>query len=111
MHLVMISPLPMEQLRPLAVQKFFNRCQLPSARARVSLRTDSARTAAPHDFYQTDQRHQTTLIDWEIPRNLPKTWIGKAPELIAYVLGQEGENSLIAELKKEKIAEGINVDL
>jgi insulysin len=109
MHLVMISPLPIEEMRALAATDF---SKIPSFTVPVR--------GIPQELTSAEQRGHMIFIkpikdlkqlslSWEVPAAFSSDIDRQAPRLVAYVLGQEGNNSLIGVLKKEKIAEGIHV--
>jgi insulysin len=74
----------------------------------------------PPDITSAEQRGHMVFIkpvkdikqlslNWEVPALFAEDVSRKAPALVAYALGQEGENSLTQVLKKEKIAESVHV--
>ncbi len=109
MHLVMISPLPLDKLRELAVQDFSKvaRLDVPETTIQASLTSPLQKG---HMIYIKPVRDikQLSLL-WEVPSEFALDIERKAPALVAYVLEQEGKNSLISQLKEEKIAESIHV--
>ncbi len=109
MHLVMISPLSIEEMRALAVSDF---SKIPKFKA--------SKKALPNDMTSHIQRGHMIFIkpvkdirqlslNWEIPAAFAEDIERKAPNLVASALGQEGENSLPQLLKKEKIAESVRI--
>jgi insulysin len=109
MHLVMISPLPLEKMRELAVQDFSKvpSIQVPELNIQTSMTSPQQKG---HLIYIKPVKDikQLSLV-WEVPKTFARDMDRKAPALTAYVLQQEGENSLIADLKEEKLAESIHV--
>lgn len=109
MHLVVISPLPLEQLLSLAVQDF---SQVPNRKVAIE-------TAYPpmisenqigHIIYVKPIKDLKTLsLMWEVPPAFAHDVENKAAELIAYALGNGSESSLLELLKKEKLAEALKV--
>ncbi|NGX61116.1 MAG: Protease 3 [Chlamydiae bacterium] len=53
------------------------------------------------------QNVQLLELSWELPRFYGKDLDHKIDQLITYVLGHEGENSLLAQLKRENLAESV----
>jgi insulysin len=109
MHLVMISPLPIEEMRTLAAGDF---SKVPHCR--VSKKTLPAEFTSPQQrghmiFIKPVKDIKQLSLNWEIPAVYAEDMTRKAPALVAYALGQEGENSLTQVLKEEKIAEAVHV--
>lgn len=111
MCLSIVSPLPLDELKTLAVQYFSN---VPNVNA--------VKTELPAQFTSPNQRGHMIFIKpvkdikqlslaWEIPAEFALDNERKAPELVAYALGEEGPNSLANVLKEEKIAEGLAVSV
>ncbi|MBS0605241.1 MAG: insulinase family protein [Verrucomicrobia bacterium] len=109
MHLVMISPLPIEEMRALAVQDFSRVPQFKVSHKQMPLDVTSAQQRGHMTFIKPVKDIKQLSLNWEIPAVFAEDTTRKAPFLIAYALGQEGENSLTQVLKKEKIAESVRV--
>ena len=109
MHLVMISPLPIEEMRALAVQDFSKVPQFKVSQKQLPAEVTAAQQRGHMIFIKPVKDIKQLSLNWEVPAIYAEDMARKAPSLIAYVLGQEGENSLTNVLKKEKIAEGVNV--
>jgi insulysin len=110
MHLILLSPLPMEQLRSLAVETF----------SKVPLRNTEERAPLPELLTSAEQRGRMIFLKtvkdlkilsimWEIPSEFCE-WERRPASLVSYVLNSEADNSLLAELKREKLAEAIKAD-
>ena len=109
MHLVMISPLSIEEMRALAVQDF---SKVPNFK--VSMKQLPADMTSPKQrghmiFIKPVKDIKQLSLNWEIPAPFAEDVERKAPALVAYALGQEGENSLTQVLKNDKIAETVRV--
>ncbi len=109
MHLVMISPLPMDEMRALAVQDFSKVPQFKVSKKQLPTDMTSAGQRGHMIFIKPVKDIKQLSLNWEVPAIFAEDVSRKAPALIAYALGQEGENSLTQVLKKEKIAEGVHV--
>jgi insulysin len=107
MNLVLISPLPLDTLTELAVEKFSKVEQRP---------VDNALSEQP--MCSTDQKGHVIYIKpvkdlkiasiiWELPKEFSSVDEKWTADLLAFILNQEGDKSLIKQLKKEKIAEGL----
>jgi insulysin len=111
MHLFAISPLSLEEMIALVTEDFG-----PIVDHQRSIIPNSENLSSPkqlgHMIYikPIKELRQLSFV-WEIPKNLAKDQERKAPELIAYALQADTENSLIEVLKKEKIAEKIDVSI
>ena len=109
MHLVMVSPLSLDQMRELAVRDFSKvaAIEVSDSQIEASLASDLQKG---HMIYIKPVRDIKQLsLTWEVPSDFALDIDRKAPNLVAYVLEQEGNNSLISVLKEEKIAESIHV--
>jgi insulysin len=109
MHLVMISPLSIEEMRALAVQDF---SKVPNFK--VSMKQLPADVTSPKQrghmiFIKPVKDIKQLSLNWEVPAPFAEDVERKAPSLVAYALGQEGENSLTQALKNDKIAETVRV--
>lgn len=109
MHLVMISPLPIEEMRTLAVSDF-SRVQ----RSKVSKKALPPELSSSHQrghfiFIKPVKDIKQLSLAWEVPTIYAEDITRQSPDLVAHALGQEGENSLTQVLKQEKIAEGVRV--
>lgn len=105
MHLVMISSLPIAEMRDLAVTKFSavantdRRKKLPQ----VSLFSDQQK--GNMIFIKPVKELKTLTLCWEVPSIFASNLDEKVPEFVAYVLKKEVQGSLFAKLKTENIAE------
>ncbi len=109
MHLVMISPLPLEKMRALAVENFSKVEAVDVADPQIEASLISAQQKGHMIFIKPVRDIKQLSLLWEVPSEFALDIDRKAPELVAYVLEQEGENSLITDLKDEKLAESIHV--
>lgn len=109
MHLVMISPLPVEEMRLLAVQDFSKVPQFKVSQKQLPSDVTSAQQRGHMIFIKPVKDIKQLSLNWEVPTVFAEDTTRKAPALVAYALGQEGANSLTQVLKKEKIAESVQV--
>lgn len=109
MRLVVISPLPLEKLKELIVKEFspvLNK-NLPLFDYRVQMLPNDV---LGHMVYIEPVKQMRTLsLIWELPTEFADVKDSKPERLVSYVLGHEGKNSLLAELKREKLASEISV--
>ena len=109
MHLVVYSPLNLDTLEKEVVSTFStvkNKNKEPSSYP-VSL------TAADHAHQlcviTPVQDVQYLELTWEIPRFYGQDREIHADKLLSHVLGHEGSTSLLAQLKRENLAEGLGM--
>ena len=109
MHLVMISPLPIEEMRALAVHDFSKVPQFKISSKQLPTDVTSAQQRGHMIFIKPVKDIKQLSLNWEVPTVFAEDISRNAPGLVAHVLGQEGEGSLTQALKNEKIAEGVRV--
>jgi insulysin len=109
MHLVMISPLPIEEMRALVVADFSQVPQFKIISKTLPANVSSAIQRGHMIFIKPVKDIKQLSLSWEIPAVFAKDIERQTPYLVAYALGQEGENSLSQVLKKEKIAESVHI--
>lgn len=108
MRLYVLSPLPIEELQGLVVRDFST---IPNKKLKPfssdeSLFTDDLKG---HElFIETKKNLQTLSLIWEIPKEIVAHLAEKPEALVCFVLGHEGGQSLLAELKREGMAEELS---
>lgn len=110
MHLTVISPLPLDALTSLVLD-CFSKVPVRSTlvRKQTQLSLSSPKQKGHFIAIKPIKDLRTLSLTWEVPPSFAKDQERKPAELVAYALGSEAENSLIAQLKKEKIAESLRV--
>ena len=107
MNLVVISPLSIDTLTELAVEKF-SRVEKKRVDNTLSDLPMCGTQQKGHVIYIKPVKDlRVASIVWELPKEFSSTDKKWSADLLAFVLNQEGENSLVKQLKKEKIAEGL----
>jgi len=107
MNLVLISPLPIETLKELASEKF-SKVQKRAVDNTLSELPMCSEEQKGHIIYINPVKDlRIASIVWELPKNFSSVDEKWSADLVAFVLNQESDNSLIKELKNEKIAEGL----
>lgn len=109
MHLVMISPLPIDQMRMLAVRDFSAVQSVPTPSPITELDMLSSQQKGHFIYIKPIRDIKQLSIVWEAPKAIANDLTRKIPELVAYVLRQEGPNSLSQQLKAENLADGVQV--
>lgn len=108
MRLMVVSTLPMDQLLNLVVSDFQ---EVPS-----NFRSpyENEKSVFSQDlnqkmvYVEPVKNTRTLNLIWEVPHNIVKMKDVQAVALVCDVLGDEGEESLLAELKREELAEALN---
>ena len=108
MRLVLISPLPLEQLKALANQDFSsieNRNITP-----LNLTTRATNPAIDQQIVYIEPLRELRTLDiiWELPSSFMAMKESRPDRLISYMIGHEGEKSLLAQLKREDLAESLS---
>lgn len=107
MRLVVVSALPLDTLRDLVVQDF---SPIPDTHKTL---TKLAERSLPEDILghfvyiePIKDIHRLTLA-WELPLDLSEMRDAAPETIVCHFLGDEGPHSLLAALKKEKLAENL----
>ncbi len=109
MHLVIVSPLPMEELMTLAINDFSRVPNYGLAKGNC-LPPMCSPQQKKHMIYikPVKDLRRVTLV-WEVGPLFAENIDKKAPELVAAVLNNGSSTSLLEQLKREKIAESLDV--
>lgn len=108
MRLIVTSPLPIEELAEL-VEKDFG--AIPTAKKDRSNFAEGAFTkklSGKFLFIDPVKNIRQLNLIWELPARFAKIDMTTPEDLVCYVLGDEGETSLLAQLKREKLAEALS---
>ncbi len=109
MHLVILSPLPLEELIQLTVDKF---SPVPNHHLETPVYPDEMLSSQQkgHFLYIKPVKDLKSIsLIWELPKTIVADNETATPALIAYALANGTENGLLQELKREKIAENVSV--
>lgn len=109
MKLEIISPLPLSELKSLVVQDFsgIQNLKLPPLNIDLPLNDEGVKG---HMVYIEPIKNKRRLsILFELPKKFALMRDSKPEQIVSQVLGAEGKFSLLAQLKKEKLAEVIRV--
>src|SRR5437868_9612309 len=105
MHLIVYSSLPIEKLKEIVVNDFSGV---------QNYNYKPFHTDLP--IYLDTNEHEIVLVEpikntrnlsivWELPASIVQMKESLPERIICYILGHEGQESLLAELKKEGLAE------
>ncbi len=108
MHLVLVSPLPLNELISLTVEKFSKVPSFKQQKQAIDSPILSSAQKGHMIFIKPVKEMKQLSFAWEVPAPFASDMERRAPELVAYALSQEDSNSLISLLKKENLAEGIH---
>ncbi len=109
MHLVAISPLPIEELIQLATEKF---SAVPNHHLAPATYPDEMLSPQQkgHFIYVKPVKDlKSVSFVWHLPKEIALDIETGTPSLIAYALANGTENGLVQQLKREKIAETVSV--
>lgn len=109
MHLILLSPLPLDEQIKLVLADFSKVPNYQITETALEMPMTSEKQRGHMIYLKPIKDLKILSLAWEIPRALAEDQDRWAPQVTAYALGNEGEGSLIALLKKEKLAEAINV--
>jgi insulysin len=104
MHLYVVSKLPMDELIKITVADFKdvkNRDKQPFVPAEGIANPDMAGKII---YIQPVKNIRTLTIAWELPLEFAGMTETHPEKLLCYILGHEGKESLLAQLKMEKLA-------
>ncbi|MCB1180840.1 MAG: insulinase family protein [Chlamydiia bacterium] len=111
MHLVVLSPLPLEKLKTKVVETFSLIKQRDVSLYESKIPIFSPITKDVIVAVEPLHESQALELSWELPQKFGEDKEIKAEQLISYVLGHEGDFSLLAKLKKKGLAYGLNAGL
>jgi insulysin len=107
MRLLVYSPLPLDQLRDLVIKDFQD---IPNYNREPFNSNMQAKTNAVNGhfvFIEPIKNVRKLSLIWELPQKFGKMRDVQPDAIICSVLGHEGKESLLAELKRENLAEDL----
>lgn len=108
MHLVMLSSLPITEMRDLAIAKFTPIANVANEDEKSLTSIFSDQQKASMIFINPIKDLKILSLYWELPSTLANL-DENLPKFAAHVLNKEVKGGLLAKLKKENIAEKLNV--
>lgn len=108
MHLVIYSALPLDELISMVEQKF---AEVPRRQSDI-LRTEQALFNPAHKdqiiYYSPLKDLRTLTLTWELAGEFVPMLDSQPERVVGFILGHEDETSLLAQLKREELAEGLS---
>ncbi|NNM44362.1 MAG: peptidase M16 [Chlamydiae bacterium] len=111
MHLVVLSPLPLEELTRLTVQDFSAVVNNQAAIEPIQEKMFSSSQIGHITYVKPIKDLRELSLSWELPKEFTSFEAEKYARLLAYVLENEDQNSFSAVLKREKLAENLSVQV
>jgi insulysin len=108
MHLVAISPLPLEEMIQMAAEKFSAVPNRNLEKPAYPEETLSAQQKGHFIYIKPVKDLKMVSLVWQLPKNIALDNETGTPSLIAYALSNGTENGLLEELKREKIVENVS---
>lgn len=107
MRLTVISPLPLDQLREMVVADFKEVPNKNLTRLELNQPIFSQLSKPIMTMIEPVKNVRSLSLLWHLPAKFADTEGARPETLVCYVLGDEGKNSLLAQLKRENLAEGL----
>ncbi|NGX55541.1 MAG: Protease 3, partial [Chlamydiae bacterium] len=107
MHLVVHSALPLEELQEQVATIFSEIKNKDKSPNHFPIPLLSAETTGKLVAITPMREVQKLELTWELPVDFGRDKEVRADDLASYILGHEGINSLLAQLKKEQLAESL----
>lgn len=108
MRLIVISPLPLEQLKALVIQNFEGIENKNLKPLNPSVRMTSPALDQQIVYIESLRDMRTLDLIWELPISFIADKSSRPDHLLSHILGHEGEKSLLAQLKREDLAESLS---
>lgn len=109
MHLIVVSPLPIEKLIQLTTDHFSEVPSFTPNFKRSKLPLTSSKQKGHMTYIAPIKDLRQLNLSWEVPHSFNDDFETRAPHVAAIALAHEGEQSLISQLKREQLAEGLSV--
>ena len=106
LHLIVFSPLPLDELKLHVVDTFSKVPQRSGYQHTFPELLSSGQQRGHMIFLKPIKDLRSLSLMWELPSAFAD-WEKQPSSLIAYILNAESENTLIGELKREKLAESL----
>ncbi|MBS4167934.1 insulinase family protein [Parachlamydia sp. AcF125] len=107
MKLILYSNQPLEKLTQLAVQNFSDIPNLRKIPFSTVLPAFLPANRGKMIYEEPLKNLRSITLLWELPAKFAEMQDGKPEDIVCFILGHEGQKSLLAQLKREKLAEGL----
>lgn len=107
MKLIVYSPLPVDKLADLVVQDFSgipNKNRLATTIEFPAFKVDGEKKFV---YIEPIRNTRTLTLVWELPAKFSNLKVTQPDLILSYILGNEGEKTLLAQLKRENLAESL----
>ena len=108
MRLIITSSLPVEELAELVEKDFGSIPKTKKNRSKFAEGAFTKELSGKFLYIDPIKNIRRLTLIWELPPRFAKMDESKPEDLVCYVLGDEGQTSLLAQLKREKLAEALN---
>ncbi|NGX26394.1 MAG: Protease 3 [Chlamydiae bacterium] len=109
MHLVILSSLPLDELIQLTVQDFSSIPTREIAQINYLDQMTSEEQRGQLIYIKPVKDLKILSLTWELPQDLAVDQEAKVGELLSYILKSGSKNSLLGLLKRQHLAEAVNV--
>lgn len=107
MRLIVISPSPIKQMTEEVITAFKDIPNIDKAPLKLDMRTSSPDLHRQMTYIEPIKDLRTLSVYWELPAKFAMMIATKPDAIVSHVLGHEGQQSLLAQLKREKLADGL----
>ncbi|MCB1135266.1 MAG: insulinase family protein, partial [Chlamydiia bacterium] len=108
MHLVIYSKLPIQQLVDMVEDKFAGVPRRDTSIFRTTEPLFGSETKEKIIYYSPLMDLRTVSVTWELPGEFAQMIETHPDSIVGSILGHEDEDSLLAQLKREDLAEGLS---
>ena len=108
MKLIIVSSLPLEQLKKMTVEEFSGISNTGAQPTRNALPLFIPTSPSKMVYIEPIKNIRELTLVWDVPGNVKLSQETKPDSLISFVLGHEGKESLLAQLRQEQLADALN---
>lgn len=108
MHLIVYSPLPLEKLKELVVNDFQDVPNNDAKPFSTEIPLISPKLTGQMVYVTPLKNEHRLVLTWVLPREFSRMRESQPGTIVCYVMGHEGKESLLAQLKREKLAETLS---
>ncbi len=108
MSLIVLSNLPLDQLKEMVVNDFSNIPNTNKTPLKLTSRTTDAKYDQHIAYIDPIKDVRKMAFVWELPPSIAEMREESPEKIVCFILGHEGEKSLLAQLKRENLAESLS---